>query len=241
MSLNRTGKRATAAGYKEIIRNIQREGIICSGNWMFGFDWDTPDIFANTWEFLHDSEIQHSTFTTEIPFPGTSGYKRYFKEGRILSTNYDDYTGKDRVVHAPKQMTHEELQRGIRWLTRRYYSPSHRAFLGRRAMDNPKLFPQWQGLRRQALMTFLNGYEVYSWNSRMTPALRWLYHAVLPARKYVYLGDFFRGTNFWTRDFPPADLSPVRLGTRSPYADQAGQMLPGKHSRLEPVLSSKVG
>ena len=57
---------------RDIVRNIQSEGIVASGNWMFGFDWDGPEVFEETWDFLERSRIIHSSFTTEIPFPGTA-------------------------------------------------------------------------------------------------------------------------------------------------------------------------
>src|SRR5690606_26425183 len=112
---------------------------------MFGFDSDGPDTFRDTWEFLEASKILHCSFTTEIPFPGTAIYKRYLREGRILSRDYADYVGKDRVVVRPKNMTPRQLQEGIRWLTLRYYSPRHRRRLARHAEQLPNLLPGFRG------------------------------------------------------------------------------------------------
>lgn len=233
-SLDRTGKNATAAGYRELIAAIQREGIIASGNWMFGFDWDTPDIFPATWEFLRESRIWHCSFTTEIPFPGTPIYKRYLREGRILTTDYDDYIGKDRVVVRPKQMSPEELRRGIRWLTLRYYSVGHRHRLYRDARRNPNLIPGFQGWLRDPLLWFLNQYQVWLYTYRMVPALRWLYDRLVPYNRHRYVRDLFRGTNFWRSEFAPATVSAPPTTTTSPFLWRMGEMRPGQ-ARLEPV------
>lgn len=227
-SLDRTGKRATASAYMELIRNIQGEGMICSGNWMFGFDWDQPEIFQQTWEFIRESEIYHSTFTTEIPFPGTASFRGYAREGRILTTNYDDYVGKDVVVHQPKQMSAEQLRDGIRWLTSTYFSLSHCQRLIDIAWKNDKLFSEYQGLTRSLMLAFLNYYQVWLWSYRMTPSLRWLYHQLLPANKHRYVMDLFRHTNFWKTDYAPTVPHPVNLSTNSPFVDQMGAMGAGQ-------------
>jgi radical SAM superfamily enzyme YgiQ (UPF0313 family) len=227
-TLDKTGKRANASLYKEIVTNIQREGIIASANWMFGFDWDTKDVFQETWEFLRESQVLHCSFTTEIPFPGTPIYKRYLREGRLLSTNYDDFVGKDRVVVKPAGMTPQELQKGIRWLTLKYYSVRHRRHLARVAAKNANFLPGFQGWTRQPILDFLNYFQIFLYRYRMVPSLRWLYFRLLPFNKYRFLGDLFRGTNFWGTDFPYAEGScydPV--GEPSPYFTGAGAMRPG--------------
>jgi radical SAM superfamily enzyme YgiQ (UPF0313 family) len=230
-SLDRTGKEANAVLYEQIVRNIQREGIVASGNWMFGFDWDSPDVFEETWDFLQRSQILHSSFTTEIPFPGTATYRRYEREGRILTTDYREYTGKDRVVVRPKGMTPLELQAGIRWLARKYYSPRHRHALARFASRNPKFLPQFNGWARRPIIGLLNQQQVLLYTYRMVPALRWLYFKALPLHKRRYMGDLVRRSNFWMRDYRPADPTPVDLGeSQSPFIEHCGDMPPGRGS-----------
>lgn len=237
-SLDRVGKNADAGRYKEIVRAIQAEGIIASGNWMFGFDGDGPDTFAATWEFLQDSGIWHSSFTTEIPFPGTPLHARYRREGRLLTEDYDDYIGKDRVIVRPKSMTPEQLRDGIRWLTLRYYSVRHRRRLAREGIANPRLLPQFNGWLRRPLISFLNYYQVFLYTYRMVPSLRWLYDRLAPASKYRHISDLFRGTNFWRSTFAPAvAIAPGALpapAPTSPFFEQAGDMRPGAR-RLLPV------
>lgn len=246
MSLDRVGKNADAQRYEALVRAIQAEGIIASGNWMFGFDGDGPDTFEKTWDFLQASGIWHCSFTTEIPFPGTASHARYKREDRLLTTRYEDYIGKDRVVVRPKGMTPEQLRDGVRWLTRRYYSVSHRRRLARDAARNAKLLPQFQGFLRGPLISFLNYYQVFLYTYRMVPALRWLYDRLAPYSKYRHVRDVFRRTNFWRSTFEPAVVSlplaatpagtPVAAAPASPFFEQAGTMRPGTR-RLLPVAS----
>lgn len=236
-SLNKTGKRANATLYKEIIASIQRHGMLASGNWMFGFDWDTPDIFEETWEFLRDSEIAHSSFTVEIPFPGTAGFKRYDREGRILTYDYDRYSGKDSVVHRPMTMTAQELQAGIRKLALRYYSIGHRTRIWRQSVANDKLFTEHRGLTRPAVITAMNAYQVWLWRYRMTPSLRWLCERLLPVNKQRFVLDVLRGTNFWQTGFAPADPGVFELAGDSKFADTAAEMS-FRGETLRPVATS---
>jgi radical SAM superfamily enzyme YgiQ (UPF0313 family) len=225
-TLNHTGKRAEAGNYREAITNIFQAGILPSGNWMFGFDWDTPDTFKETLDFLDSSDLLHCAFTTEIPFPGTPAWRRYEKDGRLLTHDYDQYIGKGYVVVQPKQMSAQELFEGIRWLATNYYSPQRAYKRARRAMKNSKLFDFGpKGLRTPAL-AFLNAYQVYQWHYRMVPSLNWLYERVLPLHKYSYLSDLFRKTNFWSSEHPSArdalGTSSHSFSTDSPFLHAAG-------------------
>jgi len=241
-SLDRTGKQANAAMYKEIVTNIQREGVIAAANWMFGFDWDTPDVFQETWEFLRDSLIIYSSFTTEIPFPGTPAFRQYDREGRILTYNYDDYIGKDRVIVRPKQMTPEQLRDGIRWLSLQYYSIEHCRHLARVTTRDAHFFPQFTGIWRTPLLIALQYYQAFQYTYRMKPSLRWLFCKSQEYNKYIYVGDAVRGTNFWHPHYRPAEPDPVGpLEGESPFLHRSGAMppkgntlVPGDFVRISP-------
>jgi radical SAM superfamily enzyme YgiQ (UPF0313 family) len=231
-SLDRTGKRANAAFYREVIDAIQGAGMVASGNWMFGFDWDGPDVFEETWDFLRGSELLHASFTTEIPFPGTTTWQRYRREGRLLTDDYERFRGRDEVVVRPKGMTPEQLRDGVRWITRRYYSVRHRRRLAR-AAERLDLFPAFRGWSRAAVLAFLNYREVALWHARMVPALRWLARRLTALHRWRP-GDLLRGTNFHARPFEPAGVPVGPAPSASPFFLRAGAMKPGGE-RLEPV------
>lgn len=196
MTLDKTGKKATAEGYIERIKNVFDVGIIPSGNWMFGFDWDGPEIFDETLRFLDRSHLMHSSFTTEIPFPGTPAFTKYDKEGRLLTKDYRRYRGKDEVVVRPKLMSPEQLQRGIRKLALDYYSPRRSAKRTARALGNPRIGDAWGSLVRGPSMVALEAYQLWQWHYRMAPPVQSLYRRMLPLHKYRYVRDWLTRSNF---------------------------------------------
>ncbi|HEY3451910.1 MAG TPA: radical SAM protein [Myxococcales bacterium] len=224
-TLDQNGKRALAADYRQAIANIYDAGIMGSGNWMFGFDGDTPDTFRETLEFLDSSALLHSTFTTEIPFPGTPSFRRYEKEGRIVTFDYDQYIGKGHVVVRPKNMTVEQLWQGIRWLVKQYYSPRRAYQRTQRAIANQGLISIGPGVLRKPALAFLCMYQVYQWHYRMVPSLNWLYERLVSVNKHRYLKDHLRRTNFWRSE--PARAAAPEAGhaaytTDSPFLHAAG-------------------
>ena len=224
-TLDHTGKRAASGDYREAIHNIYEAGILPSGNWMFGFDWDTPDTFRETLDFLDSSELLHCSFTTEIPFPGTPIWNRYDKERRLVSYDYDDYVGKGHVVVQPKQMTARQLHDGIRWLARQYYSPKRAILRSKRALSNPKLLNFGPSALRTPALVFLNAYQVYQWHYRMVPSFNWLYERFASVNKYQYFTDFLRRSNYWAKHHPTAELPEAAtqgFSTQSPFLHAAG-------------------
>ncbi|MCC6811484.1 MAG: B12-binding domain-containing radical SAM protein [Deltaproteobacteria bacterium] len=225
-TLDRTGKRAQAGNYRQAAANIYDAGIMGSGNWMFGFDSDTPEVFEETLEFLDSSDLLHSTFTTEIPFPGTAIWRRYEREGRLLSHDYDAYVGKGHVIVRPTLMSEEQLWQGIRWLTTQYYSPRRAARRIKRAVQNKKLASLGPRALRTPALVFLGMYQVYQWHYRMVPSLNWLYERLVSVNKHKYLKDHLRRTNFWSRDHVRASEVPGArfppLSSASPFLHRAG-------------------
>lgn len=235
-SLDGSGKRAAAAEYLHEIRAVFRAGIIPSGNWMFGFDGDPPAVFERTLEFLDRSELLHASFTTEIPFPGTAAFRRYEREGRIVTRDYDEYVGKDHVVVRPRQMTCEQLGDGVRWLATRFYSPARAVRRTRRALANRRLLDRTGALRAPTLCA-LNAFQVWQWHYRMVPSLQWLYRRLVSANKYRYLADLWRRTNY-------RDPAPV-VGRAGPLLDVTGSRFfrasfarRGRRSRLVPAVAA---
>jgi len=229
LSLDGSAKHADANNYREVIKNIFDAGIMTSGNWMFGFDQDTPDVFERTLEFLDSTELVHSSFTAEIPFPGTASFKRYKREGRLLTEDYDAYVGKDGVVVKPLQMTADQLRDGIRWLALQFFSPRRCTQRATKAFSNKKL-PNFGAawLKAPALLG-LNYYQMWQWQYRMQPPLQWLYQRLISVNKYRYVGDLFRGTNFWKDELPRAAAPAAPITATGPFAHVEGFKKGRKH------------
>ncbi|MBK7859736.1 MAG: B12-binding domain-containing radical SAM protein [Archangiaceae bacterium] len=221
-TLDRTGKRALKEEYRETIGNVFRAGILPSGNWMFGFDWDGPEIFDETLEFLHSTDLMHSSFTTEIPFPGTQAFKRYRAEGRLLTEDYRRYLGKDSVVVRPLNMTPEQLRSGVRKVALGFHSPAAALRRSRRGLKNPRLAAAWPRWMRAPALLALNGFQVWQWHYRMIDPMVWLYQRLVSVNRYRYLHDFVARTNFRSSDHAPAEAAPRRHESESPFLWRGG-------------------
>jgi len=110
--------------YLQIIERIHTHGIAVQAGIVFGFDYDTPEIFKGTTEFLEKAGVQNATFNILTPFPGTPLFRRMEAEGRILTRDWRKYNGRDDVVYQPKRMSVSELLAGFRYANKRFYSVS---------------------------------------------------------------------------------------------------------------------
>ena len=98
--------------YTDSLAKIYERGIMAFGSFMFGYDYDTPDVFDRTLEFAMQSKLALAQFNTVTPFPGTPLYERLKKENRLLFERWwlhDDYRYGD-TIFQPKSMTPEVLR-----------------------------------------------------------------------------------------------------------------------------------
>ena len=107
--------------YLELVRKIHRAGIGIFAAFVFGSDEDGPDVFANTLDFLLESNIEVLQSTRLTPFPGTPLFEKMSKEGRIFDKDWSHYDF-FHVVHEPHKMNSETLHYGIAWLQKQFYS-----------------------------------------------------------------------------------------------------------------------
>ena len=109
--------------------------------------------------------------------------------------------GKDHVVVRPMAMTPKELEDGIRWLARSYYSVPRPAKRLAKTYANPKLHTLGPAILKGPALAGLNVFQVWQWHYRMLPPLQAFYQQLLTVYRYRYVMDRVRGTNF--RDLPP--------------------------------------
>ncbi|MCD6468390.1 MAG: B12-binding domain-containing radical SAM protein [Thermoplasmata archaeon] len=107
--------------YGECIKKLHRYGMAVFGGLIFGFDEDTPDVFETTYEALEEWQIDAAEFNILTPYPGTTIYERFEREGRILTKDWSKYS-QAHVVFQPKSMSVEELLDGYSWISKRFYS-----------------------------------------------------------------------------------------------------------------------
>jgi radical SAM superfamily enzyme YgiQ (UPF0313 family) len=116
-SISRRGLREVHKGFqdpgdfKELIAVFHRHGIAIQGCFVFGFDDDTPEVFERTAQFVVEAKIDLPRFAVLTPFPATPLFRRYERDGRLLTRNWELYDGQH-VVFQPRHMSATELMRG---------------------------------------------------------------------------------------------------------------------------------
>jgi radical SAM superfamily enzyme YgiQ (UPF0313 family) len=124
--------------YEDLIAKLHDHNIDVFGNFIFGLDGDTNDVFERTVEFAIRAGIDFPVFEILAPYPATKVYESLKEQGRLLSEDWSRYTRSD-VVFAPKNMTEKELIEGLFWSYRTAYSNKE---LTRRAVA------RWRGVKR---------------------------------------------------------------------------------------------
>lgn len=106
--------------YKQWIKSTHDAGIGIYGSFMFGFDNDEPDIFKRTWDFCQENEIELAQFSVLSPIKGKF-YEKLIKENRIFEIDHAKFNGLYPTFY-PKNMTVEQLNDGLVWIWKTFYS-----------------------------------------------------------------------------------------------------------------------
>jgi radical SAM superfamily enzyme YgiQ (UPF0313 family) len=122
-SMNKTFNTAQG-GFPAALEKLRKKKIRVYATFVFGYDEDQPDSFANTVKFARDSNFYITAFNHLTPFPGTPLYKRLQSENRLLYEKWwlDPRYKYNRIPFQPRHMSPEELQRGCLNARREFYS-----------------------------------------------------------------------------------------------------------------------
>jgi len=131
-----------APRYLEAINRIQSNGISVNGCFIVGLDGDTPDIFEEIGDFIQESRLLEAQVTVLTPYPGTLLYKRLKSEGRLLKDEYWDRCTMFDINFRPKNMSIEELEKGLIWLFKEIYTEKEYLKRKRYYMDIVKELPK---------------------------------------------------------------------------------------------------
>jgi radical SAM superfamily enzyme YgiQ (UPF0313 family) len=129
-------------GYLEAIDRIQSNGITVNGCFIVGLDGDTPSIFKDIKDFIEKSKLLEAQATVLTPYPGTPLYKRLKSEGRLLKDDFWDRCTMFDINFRPKNMTIEELEKGLLWLFEEIYTEKEYLKRKRYYMDIVKKLPK---------------------------------------------------------------------------------------------------
>lgn len=128
--------------YLEAIQKIQTNGIAVNGCFVVGLDGDTPDIFTEIKEFIEQSRLLEAQVTVLTPYPGTPLYTRLKAEGRLLQDSYWDRCTLFDINFRPKDMSAEELEKGLLWIFGEIYNEREYVKRKRYYMDIVKKLPK---------------------------------------------------------------------------------------------------
>ncbi|MFC1748882.1 B12-binding domain-containing radical SAM protein [Pseudomonadota bacterium] len=112
----------TVETYKTVVDSIHAHHMAVIGDFMFGFDTDTPEVFDETLKLINNLGIDVADFSILTPFPGTPLFESFKKQGRILTSDWRNYTMHS-VVFKPQQMSTTQLMQGNQYLYASFYNP----------------------------------------------------------------------------------------------------------------------
>jgi radical SAM superfamily enzyme YgiQ (UPF0313 family) len=144
--------------YPELIKRVHDAGIGVYGSFMLGFDSDTKDVFQEILTFSETNKVDLALFSALFPIEGSKLYGKLQEENRIFEKDMTRYNGQY-ATFIPKNMTPEELNQGLLWLWRNFYSKmSIRTRIGH-LLKNDKNVMQFSSdniYTMEQLMVFLN-------------------------------------------------------------------------------------
>jgi len=100
------------------------QGISVTGGMIVGFDSDGPDIFERQYEFAMSTSIPIFSLGALVAPAATPLHERMAKEGRLVSEGSEVAAMPWSTNIIPRQLTHEQLLDGIKWLCNKLYHPS---------------------------------------------------------------------------------------------------------------------
>ncbi len=107
--------------YREIVGKLHARNISVTGFFIFGFDTDSPALFEHTLKAITKMRVDYAHIYILTLYPGTPIYDRFSREGRLLKDKDRSHYGWANAMFMPKQMSPEELEKGVCRLNRRLY------------------------------------------------------------------------------------------------------------------------
>jgi len=124
-TIKQTGKKTNKIEkYEKAVKNIHENKMAVIGDFMFGFDNDTKNVFDDTLKSLKKLKIDVADFSILTPFPGTTIYNNLKKNNRIIVDDWSKYNMYE-VVFQLKNMNPEDLKNGIKKMYNIFYSNSN--------------------------------------------------------------------------------------------------------------------
>ncbi|MHB8158965.1 MAG: B12-binding domain-containing radical SAM protein [Thermoleophilia bacterium] len=114
-------KKTTKEQVAQAVSNTRRAGIMAHGYFLFGFIDETRETIEETIAFATELDLDSASFAVMVPFPGTSEYERYDREGLLLTRDWREYNIMGRPTYSHRNVSSDELMQAPRRAYRRFY------------------------------------------------------------------------------------------------------------------------
>lgn len=107
-----------------LVRKIHKAGIGIYASFVFGFDYDSNEIFDQTFAFAMKHKFFFVAFNHLLPFPGTPIYKRFQNENRLLYDKWwlkEDYKYGD-IPYLSKKISPKDLRDSCFKIRRKFFT-----------------------------------------------------------------------------------------------------------------------
>lgn len=125
--------------YQQALQAIRKSGIDVSTEMIIGMDGDDNKIFQQTYDFIIQNRIAVPRVHILTPVPGTPLYFELKEEGRIISQDFNRYSG-GQVVFRPKNIDPEDLQNNYWKLYTQLFTPTN---IYKRMRGSPNPIGSW--------------------------------------------------------------------------------------------------
>lgn len=132
-SLQESHKKNKVEAYKAAVEKFHKKGVSVLGTFMLGFDGDTKESLLKMPDYIEEIGVDIPRFAILTPYPNIPTYKRLSSEGRMISTDWNDYDS-IHATFAPKNFSARELEELLVTVSNECYTLKR---IWKRAVRNP--------------------------------------------------------------------------------------------------------
>ena len=119
-------KGTTLEQARKAVKWAKQVGMETRATFILGLPGENAETIKKTVNFAKELDLDVVNFFTVVLYPGNELYQIAKKEGKILHTQYDQYTSlidtnSTKLHYLPEDMTEEELKKAVSWAYHSYY------------------------------------------------------------------------------------------------------------------------
>ena len=110
--------------YLDIVKKFHRRGMAVYGTFVFGYDYDTPELIEKSLAFALEAKLEIANFNPLTPTPGSGLYDRLKKEGKMIHEEWwmdETYCYGD-PIFTPALMSPDEFSQKCFEVKKRFYA-----------------------------------------------------------------------------------------------------------------------